>query len=150
MPRQCEHCFNFLVCKGRSRYFWFEDGCLQQFWITKKHSRPAFLWQIVASFWRRDKTPKAACPSSKRPGCGDDSGQSRGSSERRYDRCVETMVISDNPLVDPSWHVDCTALTGPWQVRNILPQAALGDILGVRIEASVVFRGSVTSGDKQI
>ena len=41
---------------------------------------------------------KAVCPSSKRHGYGDDSRQSRGSSERRYDRCIEALVTSHDGL----------------------------------------------------
>ena len=42
-PRQCEHCFYFsLFAKTNleSRYCSFEDGCLQQFWITKSIQGP--------------------------------------------------------------------------------------------------------------
>ena len=80
--------------------FWFAKADLDTFGLKmgvynnsglqKNIQGPHFYGKL----WRGDKTPKAACPSSKRPGCGDDSGQSRGSSERRYDRCVEAMVIS--------------------------------------------------------
>ena len=113
----------------------------------KRNSRSC-LWQIVASFWRGDKLPmasKAVCPSSKRHGYGDDSRQSRGSSERRYDRCIEALVTSH-------WVTGWSASShrhrpDRFDRANILPQAALGKILGVCIEASVVFRGSVTSGD---